>query len=319
MIKLGPIEVSTIRSGKGDCIHLRYYDNSIQPHNIIIDSGPTSSSGAFRALVNSILSAGEPLDALFITHYDDDHIGGILKVGDPGFQACYFNAYDGKLEDENLSATQSQRLFHMLPEAVVHFTVTAGSVINIGDAKITILGPTEDNLSKARKAMKEADNKYIPLASVTDWHKSFSALAMDDYPAPDQAYSNLASVILVFECRSEKLLFCGDAPAKAIVSGLNEYYGKTKPHFDLVKLPHHGSIRNISDELLSSFNSDTFLVCADGTSHPNKQTIAKILNNKSKSVEPVTFYSNYSWWQNDFLLPEDMEPICNGSLIFKQV
>ena len=62
-------------------------------------------------------------------------------------------------------------------------------------------------------------------------------------------------------------LFCGDAWAENIPGG----------KYDLVKLPHHGSIRNISDALLSRIQADTFLICADGTSHPNKQTIAKLL------------------------------------------
>ncbi len=90
MISLGKITISTIRSGKGDCIHINY-----DGHNIIVDTGPTSTAGQFRILCNSILTKGESLDALVISHYDDDHIGGILKVGDLGFKNVYFNAYDG--------------------------------------------------------------------------------------------------------------------------------------------------------------------------------------------------------------------------------
>ena len=78
------LTISTIRSGKGDCVHICFIGSSGQPHNIIVDSGPTSSAGEFRNLLTSIIRSGETLDALIITHYDDDHIGGILKACDPG-------------------------------------------------------------------------------------------------------------------------------------------------------------------------------------------------------------------------------------------
>lgn len=123
--------LSTIRSGKGDCIHLRFIGDSATPHNIIIDSGPTSTAGEFRKLLSVIKATGEMLDALIITHYDDDHIGGILKVGDPGFQDIYFNAYDMTEESANLSALQNQRLFHSLPTEKIHSSVLAGNVIRM--------------------------------------------------------------------------------------------------------------------------------------------------------------------------------------------
>lgn len=42
------MEINTIRSGKGDCIHLRFIGISGCPRNIVIDTGPTSTSGEFR-------------------------------------------------------------------------------------------------------------------------------------------------------------------------------------------------------------------------------------------------------------------------------
>ena len=82
-----------------------------------------------------------------------------------------------------------------------------------------------------------------------------------------------------------------------------------------MKLPHHGSIRNLSDDLLSKLEADVFLICADGTSHPNKQTVAKLL----QRYDRITIYSNYSWWLNGFLNAEDMKFIQNGQLIFRNV
>ena len=89
MIFYENISITSIRSGKGDCIHLRFVGDAGIPHNIIIDSGPASAAGEFRSLMASIISTGESLDALFITHYDEDHIASILKNGDPGFRDIF--------------------------------------------------------------------------------------------------------------------------------------------------------------------------------------------------------------------------------------
>lgn len=297
MIIFDGISISTIRSGKGDCIHLRYIGDSGTPHNIIIDSGPTSTAGEFRRLLRGILVKGEKLDCLIVTHYDDDHIGGILKVGDPGFQDIYFNAYAGAEETGNLSAVQSQRLFHCLPTAKVHSSVLAGDKIEIDGAEIIIHAPTEDMLRRAKVKMKEAE---VQLSAISDWSKPFDELMGEQCSGSDTSIANQASVVFSFEYKSTRLLFCGDAWTDSIPCG----------KYDLVKLPHHGSSRNISDALLSGLDTNTFLICADGTSHPNKKTIAKLI----QKYGCITIYSNYSWWMNGFLMQEDMKYIENGSL-----
>ena len=289
MIKLGKISISTIRSGKGDCIHIRF-----DGHNIIVDSGPTSTAGCFRELCNSILSSGEELDALFITHYDDDHIGGILKVGDLGFREIFFNAYDGEPKSGYLSAIQNQRLFHTLPSTKVVSSIIKGDVFDIYGAKITIHAPSKKYLSAAMAKMETADTQ---LSLCKDWSFSLDDLSDADLPYQDTSVSNKASIVFTFEYDDYRVLFCGDALASSIPGG----------HYNLVKLPHHGSARNISDKMFDCIDTSSFLICADGTSHPNKQTVAKILKHYGQAV----IYSNYSWWMNNFITPEDKKYLDN--------
>ena len=292
MIEFNNLWISTIRSGKGDCIHLRFVGLSGLVHNIVIDSGPTSTAGEFRKLNEAILAKGESLDILLITHYDDDHIGGILKVGDLGFHEIYFNACDGTEESDNLSSFQAQRLFKTLPSSIVHSSVIKGNVVELDGAKIIVIAPSNDNLSSAMKEMKA-----VQLAGVSDWNNSFDYLMEKVYPQGDSSISNRASIAFIFEFASARILFCGDAPADSIAAGLISVQ-----HFDLVKLPHHGSIRNISEKMLDLIETHNFIICADGTAHPNKQTIAKLL----KHYGSITIYSNYSWWMNGFDSTSDM-------------
>ena len=267
------LTISTIRSGKGDCVHICFIGSSGQPHNIIVDSGPTSSAGEFRNLLTSIIRSGETLDALIITHYDDDHIGGILKACDPGFTEIYFNA------------------------SKIHSRVLAGDEIAIDGARIIVHAPKPEMLSRAMAKMEEANAQ---LASVSDWTCSLDDLMAKPYPSSDTSIANQSSIVFTFEYAGIRNLFCGDTWAENIPGG----------KYDLVKLPHHGSIRNISDALLSRIQADTFLICADGTSHPNKQTIAKLLQQYGN----ISIYSNYSWWMNGFLMTDDMKYIKNGNL-----
>lgn len=287
--------IKPIKSGKGDCIHLRY-----NGYNLIVDSGPTSAAREFRKLCESILINKESLDALIITHYDDDHIGGILKVGDLGFQNIFFNAYNGITENGNLSANQNQRLFYMLPDAVVHSSIHAGNMITLGGATLTVHAPTVTALSRAMKRMQEAD---VPLSGASDWAFPFDELMERNYPSPDTSISNQASIVFTFEYGDNRILFTGDAGTDSIPAG----------SFSLVKLPHHGSARNVSDEMIKKLDTNNFLICSDGTSHPSKQTIAKLLRFKEK----VHIYSNYNWWMKGFLNPEDMIYVNSGKLTFK--
>lgn len=299
MIIADNISISMIRSGKGDCIHLRFVGDSGKAHNIIIDSGPTATAGAFRSLISSICSVGESLDMLIITHYDDDHIGGILKTGDPGFNKIAFNAYIGEPELPELSARQNQRLFHILPSAKVCSPLLAGDILELDGGRIVVYAPTEKMLSAAKKKMKEADAN---LAGISDWNQSLDELMISEYSAVDTSVSNQASIVFTFELGNKRFLFCGDAWPENIPGG----------HYDMVKLPHHGSIRNISEEWLLKLETDSFLICADGTKHPNKQTIAKLIRRFGR----ITIYSNYSWWMNGFLIGDDKKFIQNGQLSF---
>ena len=176
-------------------------------------------------------------------------------------------------------------------------------------ALFEILSPTEEDLAAAMQRMICAE---IPLAIHRDWAMTLKKLEEKKLPMPDASIANRASIVIKLTYRKIKMLFCGDAPAAAILKGLQN---TQESAFDLVKLPHHGSSRNISEELLQMIEARNYLLCADGTAHPNKQTIAKLL----KYQESVTIYSNYAWWENGFFCLEDYEILENKKLKVQEV
>lgn len=68
------LQLYAYNAGKGDCIRIRFAET----HNIIIDSGVIRFGSKFNQLCREIISSGQTLDTLILTHVDEDHIGGFL-------------------------------------------------------------------------------------------------------------------------------------------------------------------------------------------------------------------------------------------------
>lgn len=54
----------------------------------------------------------------------------------------------------------------------------------------------------------------------------------------------MIEIIMVVEFENKKLLFTGDSTSENIIKAVDKYYPGDE--FEVVKLPHHGSPRNIS-------------------------------------------------------------------------
>ncbi|MBQ6482448.1 MAG: hypothetical protein IJI45_15170 [Anaerolineaceae bacterium] len=69
------------------------------------------------------------------------------------------------------SSTQNQRLFHILPDAIVHASVLAGDAIEVGGAKISIListdGDPEYREFPVEWFLKEVDRVEVGMETVT--------------------------------------------------------------------------------------------------------------------------------------------------------
>ena len=69
-----------------------------------------------------------------------------------------------------------------------------------------------------------------------------------------------------------------------------------------MKVSHHGSRHNTSQDLLEILKTDKYLISADATKHglPNKRTFARIINNNPNSF----FYFNYDLKDKVFSLQD---------------
>ena len=96
----------------------------------------------------------------------------------------------------------------------------------------------------------------------------------------DYTDENMESIAFVLVSGSKKILFLGDSNIEVCRKNLEQIYGDTPVKMNLIKLPHHGSKRNISMRFLKQYSSDSYLISAGETKlRPSMETIAMILMN----------------------------------------
>src|SRR4051812_1176846 len=83
--------------------------------------------------------------------------------------------------------------------------------------------------------------------------------------AADSSVPNLSSIALLVELGARSVLLTGDARADQVLDGMAEagvLDAAGRRHVSILKMPHHGSIRNISAEFLAAVTADTYVISA---------------------------------------------------------
>lgn len=103
---------------------------------------------------------------------------------------------------------------------------------------------------------------------------------------PDTSKTNQASISILLEFQGKSLLFLADTHADEAIKKLN---GRNQ--FDLIKLPHHGSSRNISRKFIDDMETDTYLISTNSVRyhHPDLETVAKIICKKTTYRKNIFF------------------------------
>ncbi len=132
---------------------------------------------------------------------------------------------------------------------------------------------------------------------------------------PDSSVSNGASLAFLFDFADTHLVFLGDAHADVCAEGLWMLgYTPARPYFaDLVKLSHHGSACNLSDELLALLDCERFLISTAPGKYKKSQkaAMAQLLRLR----ETVELYFNCSCPDHMFSFHDREEYLQTGRLI----
>jgi beta-lactamase superfamily II metal-dependent hydrolase len=139
--------------------------------------------------------------------------------------------------------------------------------VELGNVSLRIVGPTQKNLKRLRKKwlkwLKDQEKRVLD----PDPRVAERALMQADTSVP-----NLSSIMFLARSDDRAILFTGDGRGDHLLSGLEQaglLDADGRLHVDVLKLPHHGSVNNVSQAFFQAVTADHYVVSADGIKHPH--------------------------------------------------
>ena len=308
----------------GDAFHLRYEGESGMPCNILLDMGHARTyTTVLKGVVSSLIKDSEKIDALFLSHIHDDHIGGASKFikeiqSDTSLKSavCHwiYNAPRKFAVDKPHDNRDGVPCGIVSGDNVYEYIATnspsdvkdviAGQSFEVDGMKVTILSPNTDKLrllrdkySNKRPLCKlETDETSVEAGSVTDDYATPLHHFKPDCFQEDTNIENESSIAAIFEQKSKRILWLSDSVPSVIINSLSKlgYSETNKLRCDTVLLSHHGSSGNNSLDLFKMIAGERYIISSDGINRhclPNKETIARIV--AASSERPVKLFFNY--------------------------
>ena len=315
--------IEMLPAERGDCLWITYGTQG-DLHHVIVDAGPLETKNELvPELTRRIRALGDKdcIELLVITHVDIDHIQGVTQLLVPRgtnkwFRDIWFNGYE-HLVDGMLGGRQGEQLTTALNRSKGRWNKAFGhkSVVVpdpeegqlplkrlAGGMNLTLLSPTKLKLAKMvprwEKDCERAGlipGKGAELPPPLPPEDGILGGSLDDLAAskftPDPEPPNGSSIAFIAEYDGKKALLGADAHAPVLLGALQRL-GTGPFEFDAVKLPHHGSKKNLSPALAGAIKSKRWLFSSNGARfhHPNPETVARIV--ASQSAKP-TLYFNY--------------------------
>ncbi|WP_371543369.1 hypothetical protein OG266_05490 [Streptomyces sp. NBC_00554] len=299
----------------GDCLLLEYGDDTFI-RRILVDGG---RSGTYPLVKPTLAGLDGLVDVLVVTHVDQDHILGVLALLEDAdrpveFGDVWFNGFDHLLDTEGFGAQDGEKLTSLLLEQKVPWNDSfGGRSVEVGrelawfddGSTMDVLSPDRAQLERLAPAwVKEcAKNGLIPgrdpdeIPQVPGF-EHFGGVNVDQLAAsvfkPDTSKTNISSIGLLFEFEDKRVVLTGDADDRRLVASIRpraEAEGG-RFHVDVLKVAHHGSDHNLSNELLDLIDCDRYLISTSGArhDHPNEIAIARILKHGGAEKELVFNY-----------------------------
>lgn len=308
------MEIDFLYAGCADAIHIRFIGNDGSPHNLMVDGGSEKGDlfeDSLKARINLIVNKRKELiDIWIITHIDDDHIGGILRLlkesdllkqTDLSRTEFWFNYsiwdYETGITSDNLKSVEqgiTLRDYLLKNSKCIKQITNLLQPIDIWGATATVLSPS-DNRYKKQLALWKGKEKIIRQkepSSLKDGEQHDYDTHIEDFDLSkqerDSSAENASSIALVIKYKDEQILLSADSHPGVLVASIKKYWPKAKLKLKYMQVPHHGSRRNTNDKLLALIDCENYIISADGYNKhnlPNKETLVRILKaNPNKKI-----------------------------------
>lgn len=352
------LSVETKKSG--DAITIRYeIDGESRVH--VVDGGFQATGPSIVAHIKKYYDAVSYIDHVVVTHADGDHAGGlrtVLEEMDVGalwmlrpwmYAAELINRFETYSSVEHL-ARRLKAIYWNLA-ALEEIALRRGIPIyepfqgqQIGE--FIVLAPTKnrylDLVVESEKTPEAADEDDSTRAKVTSFVESaFSkvvnlikgAWGEEVFSTQETSAENEMSVVQYANLCGKRILLTGDAGRAALTEAADyaPLAGLYLPGIDRMQVPHHGSRKNVSTELLDRWlgtrlpvkpapGNETFTAVVSSAledkDHPRKSVVrafqhrgAKFLATEGNSIRVGHNAPARAGWSTATALayPEDQE------------
>ena len=324
------ITLEVLPAGYGDCLLVQCPVGK-RTWRLLVDTGPDETYPALKARLAALPldSLGQRyIDLFIVTHIDHDHIGAAslllndrtlgLSFGDIWFNAPPRPTPRGVAEGQSLAELLGA-MGTTLPwnkafgGKTVVSTGESGAVeltTPVGQPKITLLSPNasrladlyrvwDRELARLRSGETDKAERALPLTVPAD-AIDVKALAAKRTPV-DHAVANGSSIAILLEHRGASVVLGADAFASVMVPALHSLAAKRKRSLpmkvDAIKLSHHGSRGNVTNDLLAAIQAEHYLFSTNNAifNHPDDESVARVLVNGGKQP---TLWFNYATMRN---------------------
>lgn len=299
--------------------------------------------GELKTEIDNIKTLNDKIDLLILTHIDNDHICGLLNWIEKDKEAhilidnVWFNS--GKLIAEYLKKPENGDLNVFFNDSSTTYTgvkegilfekyldenkkwdkriIIQGMKCKKYGIQINVLSPNRSQLKKllTEYKAKTGDNIYTS-GKVTDWDIDLQTYIQEERIESlkfkqDNSCKNGSSISFILTIKGKNFLFLGDSHPNEIVKYLKKNgHSKQNPlSVELLKISHHGSKANTSNELLELIKTNIYAISTDSSTsgHPNKRTLARIININPNAI----FHFNYEYVQEKVFSKKDYSDFKN--------
>jgi len=323
--------VELLPARQGDAVVLEWGPGE-KRRRMLVDGGPAIAYEQVSGRLAD-LCGDDPLELLVLTHIDGDHIEGfVLLTNDSalgvGIEEIWFN---GPAQLGELGVAQGEFLGAIIQTRGIGWNTRFGhrAVAPADDGelpmrelpgglRLTVLGPSRSQLLRLRdKWVVEAAAAGLAFGSVEDALRVLRGRSrlvpaqtyLSRAPAPnitklanavvskDTALANSTSIVLLAEYGDARVLLAGDATPDALLPAVRRLLidrGLDRLPLSAFKLPHHGSARNVTTELVRLLPAERYLFSSDGSyfSHPDDSAVARVIEHGPPGAELVFNYAN---------------------------
>lgn len=325
-------DVHMLPARHGDCLWVEYGSKD-QPCRLLIDCGTGPTYAVLKDRIEALPKDQRAFELFVVTHVDDDHIGGSLKLLDEltslgvTFGDVWFNAFphlEGRAimsGADLLGARQGEKLSELIVDRGLPWNRSfKGRAVVCEDGEdlpqvrlpggmnITLLSPYWEQLARMKKAWIDECRKakLLPGGGLEDYivddtlGDDVDALAKLPFE-PDAAPANGSSIAFIAEHGGIQVLFGADAYAPVLVKSLGVlgHSAESPLRLAAMKVPHHGSSHNLNRELIEMAIAETLLISTNGDKfqHPDRAAIARLV----KFNKPgASIFFNYASEENKF-------------------